>query len=464
MVEMLKVCSPYDLSLINEIPLTTEEGVEQALNRAHAVFKDRQARLPLYQRIDILTRLGDLMEEKRELLAQMALLEGGKPYQDTCVEVDRALEGIRLGIQAIHALHGSEVRTGLTKSSVGRMATSFFEPIGPVVSLSAFNHPLNLIVHQTIPAIAAGCPFIVKPARATPMTCLEFVRLLHEAGLPEAWGQVVITSGEQAGRMACDPRVQFVSFIGSASIGWGLRSKLPEGTRCALEHGGVAPVILDKGLDLESLVAPLVKGAYYHAGQVCVSVQRVFVPNEDLDATVQALCQAAEGLVVGDPALPETEVGPLITPADVERVDSWVGEALDEGATIACGGSCLSETMYRPTVLVNPSRKSKVSSAEIFGPVMCVYGYDDRDAAIDQANSLPYAFQASVFSNDIDVVLDTVQKLNASTVMVNDHTAFRVDWMPFGGRQRSGLGTGGIAQTAREMSQEKLMVIKSKFL
>jgi acyl-CoA reductase-like NAD-dependent aldehyde dehydrogenase len=223
----------------------------------------------------------------------------------------------------------------------------------------------------------------------------------------------------------------------------------------------VAPVLVHESADINTVVPPIVKGGFYHAGQVCVSVQRAYVPASKLDAFKDAIVKEVAGLKVGDPADPATTVGPLIRPGEVDRIANWVDEAVKAGAVLACGGKKLSDTTYAPTVLINPPLDAKVSTEEIFGPVVCVYTYTDLDAAIAAANSLPWAFQAAVFAKDLDVALHAVQRLNATAVMVNDHTAFRVDWMPFGGRDASGLGMGGIIHSATEMSRVKMMVIKS---
>lgn len=208
----------------------------------------------------------------------------------------------------------------------------------------------------------------------------------------------------------------------------------------------------------------LVKGAFYHAGQVCVSVQRIFVSNDIKDAFAEAFTAAVKKLKTGDARLPDTEVGPLILPREVDRVEEWVDEALADGAQALCGGKRISDTCFDPTVLLEPSKDSRVSSLEIFGPVACIYGYDKIDDAIERANSLPVAFQASVFTKDIDQAFYAAKRLNASAVMINDHTAFRVDWMPFAGRRTSGMGVGGIPRTMHEMTQEKLLVFKSPSL
>jgi acyl-CoA reductase-like NAD-dependent aldehyde dehydrogenase len=333
-----------------------------------------------------------------------------------------------------------------------------------VAAISAFNHPLNLIIHQTVTAFAAGCPVIIKPASTTPMSCLAFVKILEEAGVPEGWVQPLILNNANSEALVTDSRVNYLSFIGSEKVGWYLKSKLSPGTRCALEHGGAAPVIVEPDADFKEMVPALVKGGFYHAGQVCVSVQRIFAHESIARKLAEEMAKSAKKLIVGDPLDPKTEVGPLILPKEVDRIEEWVNEAIKQGGEILCGGKRISETCFEPTVVWNPSQEAKVSKEEIFGPVVCVYPYSDRDEAINLANSLPYHFQAAVFTKDLDIAFDTVQKLNATAVMVNDHTAFRVDWMPFGGRDASGEGLGGIPYTMREMTREKLMLVKSRYL
>lgn len=457
----LEIQSPFDLSTIETIDYTPNDHVDQLLEAADEVSSDP---LPTHVRINILENLIDLARGRKDEIAMLIAKEGGKPLTDAIVEADRGIQGIRNAIETLNEQSGKEIPMGATPSSENRLAFTTREPIGTVVAISAFNHPFNLIVHQVIPAVATGCPVIVKPASSTPLSCIRLVAMLHEAGLPSDWCQVAILDNEGSEKLTTDSRVRFFSFIGSARIGWYLRSKLAPGTRCALEHGGSAPVIIGKDIDIETTVASLIKGGFYHAGQVCVSVQRIFVANEIKAAFSNAFAAAAKNLKVGDPTLPETEVGPLIMPREVDRVSEWVEESLSEGATMLCGGSRISETCYVPTVLLEPASASRVSTQEIFGPVVCIYGYDDIDQAISQANSLQVAFQASVFTKDIDQALYASKRLDASAVMVNDHTAFRVDWMPFAGRRTSGLGVGGIPRTMHEMTQEKMIVFKSSSL
>ena len=461
---MLKVLSPYDQSIIKEIQLVGKTEVEEALKTAYSLFQDQSKWIPAHERIAILDRAAEFMKTRITELTKTAAQEGGKPYTDSKVEVLRAINGVKIATEHIAQLKGEQIPMGLTSASENRIAFTTREPIGVVSSISAFNHPLNLIIHQTVTAIAAGCPVVIKPALTTPLSCLAFMEILSEAGLPEGWCQAIACENDVAEQLVTDKRVNYFSFIGSAKVGWYLRSKLSPGTRCALEHGGAAPVIVEKGADFHEMLPLLLKGGFYHAGQVCVSVQRVFAHESICDEVASQLAEMAGKLVVGDQMDEKTEVGPLILPREVDRVEEWVNEAVDAGAELLCGGKRISDTCYDPTVLLNPPLDVRVSTQEIFGPVVCVYSYSDRNKAIEIANSLDVHFQAAVFTKDLDVALDCVKKLNATAVMVNDHTAFRVDWMPFGGRDSSGIGMGGIQYSMHEMTREKLMVIKSKVL
>ncbi len=460
-IKTLTVVQAYDGATIEGVPLNDQAAVEAMLTRASDIHRNNKQGLPAYQRIEILRRLIVLMQSHADELAILIAREGGKPLTDAQIEVTRAINGVELAIEEIGQLKGKQIPMELSAAGAGRLAFTVKEPIGVVVAVSAFNHPLNLIVHQVVPAIATGCPVIIKPAAHTPLSCLRLVALIHQAGLPSEWCQACVCDRSSAEKLVTDPRVAFFSFIGSTRVGWSLRSQLAPGTRCALEHGGAAPVIVAADADLKRMLPSLVKGGYYHAGQVCVSVQRVFVDNAIKEELITALKKQVEVLKVGDPTDATTEVGPLIHPAEVDRVEQWVNEAIESGAKCVIGGKRISERLYAPTILVEPAMNAKVSTQEIFGPVICIYGYDDIQEAINQANALPVAFQAAVFTQDIDRAIHTAQALDAAAVMVNDHTAFRVDWMPFAGHRTSGLGIGGIPFTMEDMTQDKLFVIRT---
>ena len=460
MAKTLQVLQAFDRAVITEIPVDDAQALESKLAAATRMMRDRDAWLKPHQRSAILLRAVGLLEARQAHFAQLIAREGGKPYTDAAVEVVRAIDGLRNAADELRGFAGREIPMGLTPASDGRWAFTTKEPIGIVAAISAFNHPLNLIVHQVAPAIAVGCPVIVKPATATPLSCIDFVALLREAGLDEPWCQTFITDDNAlAERLATDPRVAFLSFIGSAKVGWYLRGKLAPGTRCALEHGGAAPVIVDRSASLDRIIEPIVKGGYYHAGQVCVSTQRIFVHTDIVKGFVDRLAARVQSLRVGDPLLRETEVGPLINPHEADRVMSWTDEAVSAGAKII-GGGRQSETTLTPAILIEPAADAKVSLLEVFGPITCVYGFQKLDKAIDVANSLPFAFQASVFSTDIGPAMRAARRLDASTVLVNDHTAFRTDWMPFAGRRQSGYGVGGIPYSMEEMSQDKMVVLR----
>jgi acyl-CoA reductase-like NAD-dependent aldehyde dehydrogenase len=458
--DVLEVVNPFDLKAIGSVTLSDWDEIDKDLEIAHGLFRNRNNWLPAYRRIEILKNAAKLMEGRFEALAYQIANEGGKPLIDARVEVARAIDGVGLCIKELSHMAGREIPMDLTEAGAERMAFTTREPIGPVVSVSAFNHPLNLIVHQVAPAVAVGCPVLVKPADDTPLSCKAFVEILYEAGLSEEWCRFVACDIPTAEKMVTDPRVAFFSFIGSAKVGWMLRSKLAPGARCALEHGGAAPVIVDDSADMGAMIPSLLKGGFYHSGQVCVSVQRVFAPKRHAEDIAQALAEGASKLVVGNAIEEQTECGPLIRPREVDRVAEWVDEARTGGARILSGGEKLSATTYAPTVLLNPPKDAKVSTLEIFGPAICVYASEALDQAIQQANALPFAFQASVFTKNLDTALKAVRGLDATAVMVNDNTAFRVDWMPFAGRRQSGYNTGGIGYTMHDMTQDKMAVIK----
>lgn len=463
-MSQLDVLNPYSLEKITSLPQVSREEAFAMLERADQLFQNRDRWLPKYKRIEILEKAAKIVASRVDELAKAAAEEGGKPLKDSIVEVNRAVSGIKVAIHELHHLSGKEIPMGLNAPSQHRRAFTTFEPRGVVMAISAFNHPFNLIVHQVVPAIAVGCPVLVKPASSTPISCKNLLEILYEAGLPQEWAQFALCKASVAEELVSDTRTSFLTFIGSAKIGWHLRSKLPPGATCALEHGGVAPVIMDASADFDKAIPLLTKGGFYHAGQVCVSVQRVYVPQTRLAEFTEKFTAAAKELKVGSALDPQTDVGPLIDPKEVERVDEWVQEAIKKGGKLLLGGKKISDTVYAPTIIENPSDDAKISQQEVFGPVVLVYSYRTINEAIERANALPVSFQAAVFSQDIDAALKCTNELNALAVMVNDHTAFRVDWMPFGGTKQSGLGFGGIGYTMEEMCNQKLTVFHSQSL
>src|SRR6201997_2530024 len=383
---MIQVVQAFDRTPITEIKSEDAAALDRKIETARRLYSERALWLKPHQRMEILRKLTVLMEGNREELSRQIAREGGKPLTDALIEADRAIDSVRSAADEMRVMAGREIPMGLSSASTDRGAFTILEPIGVVAAISAFNHPLNLIVHQVVPAIAVGCPVIVKPALTTPLSCIDFVALLHEAGLPPEWCQVFLPeTDEQAERLATDPRIAFLSFIGSSRVGWYLRSKLPPGTRCALEHGGAAPAIIDSSADLDRLIEPLVHGGYYHAGQVCVSTQRIFVHADRERDFVDRFAARVAALKVGDPALAETEVGPLILPREAERVSTWIDEAVSAGGRLIGGGRINNPTL-KPSVIVKPPGDAKVSTLEVFGPTTCVYPFTRLHDAITAAN------------------------------------------------------------------------------
>lgn len=465
MADTIEVFSPYDRSHVGQVAASSPEDIETALDTAHKLFRDRRQWLSKKMRVDILRRAAAIITERREELAHQAASEGGKPLKDSLVEIDRGVDGIHTCIEELRTKAGQVVPMDLNATSAGRIAFTQYEPIGVVVGVSAFNHPFNLVVHQLAPAVAVGAPVILKPATTTPLSCKALVEIFSEAGLPQGWAQMVVPdTNELATKLVTDPRVGFFTFIGSAAVGWSLRSKLAPGTRCALEHGGVAPVLVSHDADLEMAMPRVARGAFWHAGQACVGVQRVFCHKSIAGEVAERLGALGDKMAIGNPLSIATEIGPLISVREAERVGRWVDEAVNGGAKLVSGGKRISETCYSNTVLLNPRPDADVMLKEVFGPVVCVYEYDEIDDAISLSNSLPFSFQAAVFTNNLDTAMHCYRHMDGTAIMVNENTLFRVDWMPFSGARQSGHGVGGMPYTMHEMQTEKMMVWRSDAL
>ena len=459
---MLEIRSPWNLEIIKKIKCHNENEIEKIISSAHKTAQDKAVSFPKKDRIQILNKFSKKIKQNINELAKLATNEGGKPLQDSIIEINRGAEGVDSAIEVLKSDAGSVIPMNINEASNNRIAFTQKEPIGIVLAISAFNHPFNLIIHQIIPAIASGCVVIVKPAEDTPLSCIKILEMLLESGLPENRCYFCMPENlKLAEKLVSDERIDFLSFIGSAKIGWMLRSKLSPGTRCALEHGGMAPTFLTETTNLDIASKLLIKGGFYHAGQVCVSVQRVFVQKKIFDDFLSIFEKNLKPLKIGNPLDKNTEVGPLIRPSEVDRVQEWVNESISQGTSVLCGGNKISETCFDKTVLINPRFSDKVSKMEIFGPVVNIYSYEDINKAIEIANDTNVSFQASIFSNDIDQTMNFYKKINASAVFHNDHTAFRVDWMPFAGLKHSGHGVGGIKYTMHEMQIEKMMVLRN---
>ncbi len=336
---MIEVVQAFDRTLIARLESDDRAALDRKIEAARRLFADRGAWLknPSEDRDSPHAGWADGGQARASRAPDR--VRGRQAIDDALIETDRAIDGVRNAVDELRVRGGREIPMALTSASVDRRAFTILEPIGVVAAILAFNHPLNLIVHQVVPAIAVGCPVIVKPAPVTPLSCIDFVGLLHEAGLPPDWCQVFLPeTTELAEALATAPRIAFLSFIGSSRVGWSLRSKLAPGTRCALEHGGAAPAIIDRSADLDRLIEPLAKGGYYHAGQVCVSVQRIYVHADLESAFLDRFAARVAALRIGNPLAAEIEVGPLILPREADQVSAWTNEAASAGGRLIGGG------------------------------------------------------------------------------------------------------------------------------
>lgn len=459
-MEKLKVFNPSTNNLISELEMSDLDNAQTIINSAFQTHQKYPKGLPKAQRIEILENFYLLLLENRDRLTMLSIQEGGKPIADSIVEMDRALEGVKLGINAIHNIKGSVIPMELNETSMGKFAVTKKLPRGVVFSISAFNHPINLTIHQIVPAIAAGCPVVYKPALTTPLVSKEIINLLLQSGLPKAWCYYLICNNEVTSSLISNEKLAYVSFIGSHKVGWQLKSKLAPGVKIALEHGGNAPVIVDENANLSLAIPQIVKAGYYHAGQVCVSAQRIYVHAKVFDEFVSQLTRKVKALKVGVATDSAVDVGPIINSNSLNRIHAWVQDAIQDGAELLMGGNIIDEKFYEPTILLNPSNESLVTQKEIFGPVLCIYKVNSIEKAVEEANESPFVFQSSAYTSSLSNANYFSDHLNGAAVLINIHPAFRVDWMPFGGQGLSGEGLGGIQYSVNEMLKEKLVIVQ----
>lgn len=456
-----EVRSPYDGRLVGKVEVPDTAGIEQAISNAVDYFDSIMKRMPAYKRAEILYSVAEMLKRDHEMLAHLVAAEGGKPVKDARIEVTRAANTVKMSADEALALNGEQLTMDRAKGSENHIAFTVKQPLGPVLAISAFNHPVNLICHQVATAFAAGNTVIVKPASNTPLSCLQICEYFTKAGLPEGIINVLPVSGSKIEPLISDSRIRFVTFIGSAEIGWKIPKLVAPGTGYALEHGGTAVAVVDCDADLSRTIPSIVKGGFYHAGQVCVSTQNVFIHEEIYPTVKDLLIKATEKLISGDPNHDLTDVGPIITENELQRVLDWLDEAKSMGANILIGGNKVNNCI-EPTIVENTHYNMKIMNSEVFGPVININPYNDLNDIIRKCNSTPFSFQNAIYSQDIDKAMHFALEIDSKAVIINDSTAFRVDWMPFGGSKDSGFRVGGIKYSIEDVTEEKLIVIKRK--
>ncbi len=451
------VRSPFDGSELGRVPAGGPEHVDAAVAAAQAANAEP---LPAHQRAAILDAAADRLVARHEEFAQSIAAEAAKPLKTARVEAARSVGTFRFSAVEARSLAGDMIPMDANDAGVGKLAFTLRIPVGVVAAISPFNFPLNLVAHKVAPAIAAGCPVVLKPASQTPLTSLLLASvLLDEAGLPPGWLNVVTGGGATVGNALVDhDAIPYLTFTGSPEVGWGIKARAPR-KKVGLELGNNAPVIVEPDADLELAAAKIVAGGYGYSGQTCISVQRVYAHDAIRDELVDQVVARVELLVVGDPLDEATDVSALINPGERDRIVDWIEEATGGGAKVATGGT-VADDVLRPTVLTGVLPDMKVCSQEVFGPLIGVQGYTDLDTAFALANDSRYGLQAAIFTTDLRSALRAAHALDFGGVTVNEMPTFRSDQMPYGGIKDSGNTKEGPHYAVREMTEERLVVIQ----
>ena len=453
----LEVLAPWDGSVVGRTYLGDDDMFERAADAASAAAP-AMAALPAYERAAILRRVAAALGAGRDEFARTLAAEAGKPVRESAVEVDRAAFTFSVAADESLRLGGEMLPLDLMPHGARRFAVTRRFPVGPVAAISPFNFPLNLAAHKLAPAVAAGNPIVLKPATRTPLSALIIARLLDDAGLPKGALSVLPFDRTTGDRLVTDDRFALLTFTGSSAVGWSMKARSGR-KRVVLELGGNAGVIVDADADVDRVVDRIVAGGFAYAGQSCISVQRVYVHDTLMARVAEALAAKLEGLTVGDPLDEATDVGPLITIEEAERVDTWVQEAVAAGARLLTGGRRVGRAAYAPTVLTDIPETAKVCNEEVFAPMVGLYSFNAFDDAVDAVNRSRYGLQAGVFTNTLGHGLSAFERLHVGGVILNDVPAWRIDHMPYGGVKASGLGREGPRYAIEDMTELKLLVV-----
>jgi acyl-CoA reductase-like NAD-dependent aldehyde dehydrogenase len=453
--DWIDVRSPYSGEVVGRV---AKGGADEARRALDAAARALESPLPAHKRAEILVKVAGLIGRRHEEVARTISEEAGKPIKTARVEASRAMSTYTFAAVEARKLAGEMIPLESAQAGEGNLGFTVRKPIGVVAAISPFNFPCNLVAHKLAPALAAGCPVVLKPATATPLSALLLAELELEAGLPAGWLNVVVGPAAPIGdAMVADDRVKLITFTGSGEVGWSLQERAPQ-KRVKLELGNSTPVIVAADADVAKAAATLAGNAFSFAGQSCISVQRIYVERSRFDDFVAAFVPKVEALKVGDPADDETDVGPVIDEGSRARIRGWIDEATASGAELLTGGE--EDGLLRPAVLANVADAEKVSCEEVFGPVVVVNPVDSVDEGIERANGTRFGLQAGIFTASLDTALDAADRLEFGGVVVNEAPTFRSDQMPYGGVKASGNTREGPAYAVREMTEERLVVIQ----
>jgi acyl-CoA reductase-like NAD-dependent aldehyde dehydrogenase len=454
-----EVASPYDGSTVGRVAQGDAALVDRAVRAAHEAFVS--VAFPQHERAAVLDRAAELVAQRQDELALTIAAEAGKPLKTSKVEAARCVDTLTFSAVEARKLSGTTVPMEASPSGAGKLGLVLRVPYGVVGAISPFNFPLNLVAHKLGPALAAGNAVVLKPAGQTPISALKLAGILAEAGLPEGWLSVVPGPGSEVGNAIVEHELTAaLTFTGSSRVGWGIRSRVPH-KKVNLELGSNAPLIVHADGDWEAAADKAKLHAFSHAGQSCISIQRILVHEDVADSFVERLVANAEALAVGDPLDPETDVGPLISTDDRDRVKQWVDEAVAAGAGLLTGGELVDDgRCLAPTVLDSPPRQAKVWCEEVFGPVATIDRYRDFGEALRMANDSKFGLQAGVFTRDVGRGLKAANALEFGGVLINEVPTFRADQMPYGGVKDSGNTREGPAHAVLELTEERLVTLQ----
>ena len=454
--DSMDVINPYNGEVIGTVYRPSSSDVEDAIQSSVNAFENTK-KLASYQRSEILRKAALEINDRKEELSRILCLEAGKAIKHARGEVTRAVSTLSIASEEANRICGEAVPLDITPMAGDRLGIVRRFPIGPVAGISPFNFPLNLVCHKVAPALASGNTITVKPASATPLSALLLGEILLKAGALPGSYNVIPCSARLAEALVTDPRLKMVTFTGSAEVGWGLKTKAGK-KRVCLELGGNAAAVVEPDADMAFAIQRCILGGYAYAGQVCISVQRIFIQEKAYDDFTAVFVKGVKQLNVGDPLLEDTDVGPMIDEASAIQTENWVNEAVSRGAKLLTGGN-RDGTIYEPTVLANVPRDAKVSCQEVFAPVVVLDSYKTFEEAINKVNESIFGLQAGVFTKDIEKAFKAYNEIDVGGVIVNDIPTYRVDHMPYGGVKDSGFGREGVKYAMEEMTELKIMVV-----
>ncbi|MEQ3763996.1 MAG: aldehyde dehydrogenase family protein, partial [Alcanivorax sp.] len=454
----LKVTDKYSGEIAYEVPLATPEVLDQAIAAA-VEATDAMRKLTVYERQAVLEHCIKRFTERQDELAEALCIEAGKPINDAKGEVGRLIDTFKIAAEETPRMLGETLPLDISPRAKGYRGMTQRVPIGPCAFISPFNFPLNLAAHKVAPAIAAGCPFVLKPASMTPIGALVIGEILAETNLPKGAFSILPCRRDSADLLTEDDRLKLLSFTGSPDVGWKLKARAGK-KPVILELGGNAACVVDNDWDLDDAVARVIIGAFYQSGQSCIGVQRLFVHSDVYEAFKEKLLVKTKALKSGDPKDPETFIGPMISEGEATRLHSWITDAQERGATLLCGGE-RDGNMLQATLMENVPHDCELSAEEAFGPVAILEPFDDYDAVLKRVNDSRFGLQAGIFTRDIYKAQQAWDELEVGGVVIGDVPSWRVDHMPYGGVKDSGLGREGIRWAMEDMTELRLMVVRT---